>query len=176
VTAEGSLKTALIDSSSAIILFKADVVDTAADAWSLMAPASVIDELTVVDQPGAKWFDRMAASGRLQPIAPSPPGSNPFRRLDRMGKGERDTLRLYLDGWGDFVLVDDGQAAGFCRKHRIPYTSALLVPRILALAGIALSGGSGAAMERVFRLGRYSDEVLAYARNCPDDHLERFLP
>ncbi len=177
MTTEAPLKSALIDSSSAIILFKAGVADTAADAWCLMAPTSVIDELTVANQPGARWFGQMAASGRLHPIAlDNRPSEKPPRNLERMGHGERDTLQLFLDGWGDFVLVDDGQAAGFCRRHRIPYTNALLVPRILALAGVALNGGSRAAMERVSKMGRYSAEVLDYARTCPDHHLERFLP
>jgi hypothetical protein len=164
----------LIDSSSAILLFKAGWASIAARAWRLMVPPSVARELTVARRTGAADFLRMMAAGWIQVKAPETSTTAVDR--SRMGQGEKDVLRLYHSGCGAFIIVDDGRAAGFCRDRSIPYTNALLVPRILALAGEALPCDWHAGMAALSRLGRYSEAVRRYARDCPDWRLAAFKP
>lgn len=170
------MRDVLIDASSAILLFKAALIDLAAEAWSLTATPSVLDELAVSGQPGARTFQQMADAGRLRIAAFSPRPADRLRNRSRMGIGERDTLALYRSGTGDFIIIDDGPAAAFCRTHRIPYINALLVPRILAISGREPASDWPIAMETVFRIGRYAEAIAAYARSCPDQRLVAFLP
>lgn len=171
------MRKVLIDASSAILLFKAGLIRAAAEAWALIITPSVLEELIVEGHPGTSAFRQMALTGRLSTSAPGNRPEIAFpRELKRMGSGERDTLSLFLSGTGDFIVVDDGRAAGFCRTHGIPYINALLVPRILNRARVELPISWSEAMNAVFRTGRYSNDVLDYARLCADHSLEAFMP
>lgn len=171
------MRKVLVDASSAILLFKAGLIGATAEAWELVITPSVMQELLVEGHPGTPVFRQMALAGRLTTSAP---GKRPeiafLRDLDRMGRGERDTLNLFLSGTGEFIIIDDGRAAGFCRTHEIPYINALLVPRILERAGADLPVIWSEAMDKVFRTGRYSDDIMDYAKFCPDHSLEAFMP
>ncbi|MFZ7125290.1 MAG: hypothetical protein ACOWWM_03935 [Desulfobacterales bacterium] len=170
------MRTLLIDTSSAILLYKTGLIGTAADAWRLLAVPAVVEELMVDGQPGTPEFGGMLAAGRLGAIGTPTRKSPRIPELERLGAGERDTIMAFLNGSGSFILIDDGPAAGYCRSRSIPYINALLVPRILALAGIHVPAGWPVAMTAVDRAGRYSDAIRDHARHCPDRWLEPFLP
>lgn len=90
--------------------------------------------------------------------------------------GERATLAAMAAGRGDFVIIDDGAGARFCRRHAIPYINALLCPRILKLAGRLSAPAAAAHMDRIRRQGRYAPAIVAFAYDCEDAILEPFLP
>jgi hypothetical protein len=167
---------AVIDSSSAILLFKVGWISLAAASWRLLLPPSVARELTVPRMPGARAFERMIAEGRLVLADPGPEAATPDGAAGRLGAGERDALGLYLSGWGAFVIVDDGRAASVCRTRGIPYINALLVPRVLSRAGQPLPCPWRTAMEELCRQGRYSETVRRHAYGCSDRSLEPFRP
>ncbi len=82
-------------------------------------------------------------------------------------KGEGDTILLWLS----FILMDNRKGAAFCRDYEIPYSSAILFPRILALSGHFFPDECAEKTEQLIRNGRYSRKIIAYARNCPDREL-----
>jgi hypothetical protein len=172
------MKTVLIDSSSMILLYKCGWLDATLANYRLLTGRTVSQELTVPGYPGADRFQRLAANGRIEvlPIVDALHTSKDAS-LNEMGPGERECISHFLAGSGQFILLDDGQGARYCRAHRIPYTNALMIPRILALADPTINEQIVAdAMAEIARLGRYATWVLEYARNCEDAALSPFLP
>ncbi len=167
------MRPVLIDASSAILLFKASIFEPVAAAYRLSAGGSVCRELTCDGYPGAETFRQAMEEGSLvcRPVATAA-ASLP----SALHAGERDTLTLLLGGEGDFVIVDDREAALFCRRRGLPYINALLCPRILALAGRIAPEEVGEYMSRLLRVGRYGGEIIAFARTCDDERLLSFLP
>lgn len=172
------MKSILVDSSSMILLYKSGWLDATLDKYHFLTGQSVSRELTVPGYPGAARFQRLVADGRLEvlPVIDVPPGSGD-PALKEMGPGERECIAHFLAGSGTFILLDDGRGARFCRAHRIPYTNALLIPRILALADPTIDAQVVAdAMAQIDHIGRYAAWVREYARNCEDAALSSFLP
>lgn len=133
------MKTVLTDASSAILLFRAGLFPALISFFRIMVAESVYAELTVRGYPGAETFCKAGADGHLIVL---PAGTvsairHPelFMPSQSVRKGEGDTIRLWLSGEGDFILMNDCKGAAFCRNHGIPYSSAILFPRILALSG-----------------------------------------
>jgi hypothetical protein len=85
---------ALIDASSAILLFKAGLIEPCCEAFRLRMTRSVFDEVTVTAQPGAVSLRKL---GDRQPgvtILDDPAGTVSDNAADvlRLHRGERDTL------------------------------------------------------------------------------------
>lgn len=168
------MKRALSDASSAILLFKAGLLKMMTGAFRLCVVPSVFQEITVGEHPGAVEFGAALAAGELQVVAsPQAAAAGP---LGALGDGERDTLLAFEQGAADFVIMDDGKGALYCRRRRIPYINALLCPGVLGAAGYLDETACAAAFERVLRLGHYSRWVVDFARTCEPADLERFLP
>jgi hypothetical protein len=173
------MKSVLIDASSAILLYKAGWLDATLAHYRLQTGQAAARELTVPGYPGAARFRQLTDTRALAildapPAAAQAPGG---AALTAMGPGERECIQHFLAGAGDFILMDDGRGAAFCRDHSIPYTSALLIPRILSLADPGVGGRDlAAATARIYALGRYAPWVLAYARRCEDADLAPFRP
>lgn len=182
---EMALKRVLTDASSAILLFKAGLAETATALYQMILSDAVYGELTGHRLPGAEFFrgavdgglihrrtvggEAVGGPGEVREIADSLSERS-------MGAGERETILLYLEGAGDFVLIDDRRGAAFCRDNGVPYINALLVPRILFIAGHLHKAAMVAATDRVLSLGRYSDAIAAYARNLSNERLAVFAP
>ena len=170
-----ALKTVLVDASSAILLHKADLLARMQAAFHFCVTASVYGELTDYQRPGARAFARRRRDRQitiLTPIRASASHALPAN----LHQGERDTLLCFMDGGVDFIVIDDGRGASFCRRAGIPYVNALLCPRMLASADRLTPAGARAAMARIAELGRYSDGVKHYAATCSDTALSAFLP
>jgi hypothetical protein len=172
------MHTVLIDASSAILLFKGGLFEAVAEAYRLTAAGPVGDELTGGGYPGARTFAAALADGRLARIEAAELPAHPPLRGPSAGlhPGERATLAAMAAGRGDFVIIDDGAGARFCRRHAIPYINALLCPRILKLAGRLSAPAAAAHMDRIRRQGRYAPAIVAFAYDCEDAILEPFLP
>jgi hypothetical protein len=164
-----------MDASSVILLHKADLLSQVQGAFRMCVAASVYAELTRRERPGSRTVARGRDARRI--IIRTPPNAPPSHRLPTgLHRGERDTLLCYLDGGADFIIIDDGRGAGYCRREAIPYLNALLCPRVLAAAGRLAPAAARSAMVRIADLGRYSEWVKRYAATCSDAALSAFLP
>ncbi len=172
------MKSVLIDSSSAILLYKSGWLNATLSKFHLRTGPTASRELTIPGYPGAQYFQDLIAGGRLEiltPIFPALPKED--RALARMGAGERECILYYRSGAGAFILLDDGRGAAYCRAEGLPYVNALLMPRILAMADPGIDGQTvAAAMARIYQLGRYAPWVRDHARHCSDRTLSPFLP
>ncbi len=172
------MKHVLVDSSSAILLFKSGWLEPLVDYYLLKTGWAAHRELTIPGYPGADLFRQLFEQGKIN-ILPSGTVATIHgdSALNAMGAGESECIRHFLNGAGDFILVDDGRAAAYCRVRQIPYVNALLVPRILALVNEEITYQEIAdAMARIYALGRYAPWVWDHARRCGDAALAAFRP
>jgi len=168
------MKTGLIDASSAILLYKANLFTAVSAAYRLKVAPAVLKEITVVKRKGASFFRRAFDTGSLFPAepGPEPDASN----LPALGEGERETLMAFRNDQGDFVIIDDGRGAAACRTDAIPYINALLCPKLLHWAGALDRGACDAAFNTILAVGRYSKQVVDYVETCTPDMLSGFAP
>lgn len=170
---------AMIDASSAILLAKADLIELCCRMFRLQMTRTVFGEVTVADRPGECRLRALAGKEPGFAVVDDPAGPLPGRAaadLQRLDPGERDTLNHFLNGAARFVILDDGKGVRVCRRHGIPHINALLCPKILYY-GERLPDEQQVQsfFDRIVGLGRYSKEVLAWARQCRRSDLEFFL-
>ena len=167
------------DASSAILLFKAGLLSLFLENYHLDLARSVFRELTQPGYPGADTF--LELENRVRDVAESDvPASwlEPARSLDR---GEKETIFLYaktrhLPGkTNGFILVDDGPAARFCKTRDLAFINALLVPKLLCFSGQMNETACQESMDRLCRLGRYSDRIIRLAHGFSRTDLEYFI-
>lgn len=175
---QARMRPVLVDAASAILLYKGGLFEAMAKAYRLIAAEPVGEEMTHAGYPGAQDFVAALADGRLVRVeAAEIPEADALRNhAARLHAGERATLAALLAGRGDFVIIDDGAGASFCRRHALPYVNALLCPRILGLAGRLALDAAAAHMDRIRRQGRYAPAIVAFAYGCEDAALLPFLP
>ena len=169
------MKTALIDASSAILLYKAELFEAVASAYDLAMAPAVYQEVTVAERMGAAYFDVACRTGRIRIASGGAPGQC-GRELGRMGAGERETLCLYATSGVDFVILDDRKGASYCRIKAIPYINALLCPRILHWTGRLDRLHYVRAFDFLLKQGHYSFYVIEFAKKCNSQRLAFFLP
>ncbi len=155
---------AVIDASSAIILCKAGLHLFLVDMYDVIMPESVYREITVNPYKGSDEYARLAESHAVR--VHNRLGRKDNSELSGLGKGERDVIRLYSSGAGDFIITDDGRAARYCQQAGIPFINGLLIPAILRWAGLTDEGGCRELMDTIIAAGRYSKQVTAFARQC----------
>lgn len=169
------MKTVLVDASSVILLHKADLLADMQAAFRLWLTISVYEELTRLRRPGAQAVARSRRDRRITVVSPNNAlHSQPLP--GNLHRGERDTLLCFLDGGVDFIIIDDGPGAGYCRREAIPYVNALLCPRLLAIGGRLSPQEARGAMTRISDLGHYSTWIKRYAVRCSEATLSAFLP
>lgn len=170
----GAVKTAVVDASSAILLFKAGLFDRLAATYAVVFPGAVYVELTAEGYPGAAEFrratERQKVAVRAAPDRPPPP------EAAALHAGEREALLVFLSGTGDFLVLDDRRAARACAALSLPFINALLFPRVLWLSGRMAHGGFRKAAARVAAAGRYGAEIRARAQGLGREALTPFLP
>jgi hypothetical protein len=172
----GAMKTILIDTSSAILLYKVGWLDTTLAHYHLRTGSAAYRELVIPGYPGADIFQQLTAQGRLEVLRP---GANPSAdpNLAGLGAGERECIQHFKAGAGHFILMDDGRGAAYCRDHGIPYVNALLMPRILAHADPEIGRlNVPRAMAQIYRQGRYAPWIMDFARHCSEEILAPFRP
>jgi hypothetical protein len=168
------MKTAIVDASSAILLFKAGLFERLIRTYAVTFPKAVWAELTAEGYPGAGEFRRAV---RLRRAAVQPASGLPLPpEAAALHAGEREAVGLFLSGVGDFLVLDDRRGALACRALSIPFINALLFPRILWFSGRMAESGFRRASARVSAAGRYGPEVLAIARSLGKAELLPFLP
>jgi hypothetical protein len=166
---------ALVDASSAILLYKAGVFDLLAEAYRLSMVPSVYREICVPDRAGAEYFTRAHRQGLLSLVSPDPTACGPeVPGNHHLGDGERQTLLAYSQGMAAFVILDDRRAAQFCQESAIPFINALLAVKILNLSGYLPDPDHGRVSSEIVRVGYYSRWVIRYAADFSHLMLDRF--
>ncbi len=171
-------KKALIDSSSAIILYKADFIEAHIKFYNTIIPESVYTEISRNGYQGADFFRACRNNGTItveQVFEDNNTCGMSLRELSRLGRGEHDTILLYLNGTAGFVVIDDKDGNAFCRDNGIQYINALLVPKIYYCSGIISEIECKTVVERIISIGRYSKSIIDYAMNSERKDLEDFL-
>lgn len=169
----------MIDASSAILLAKADLIEVCCRMFRLRMTRTVFEEVTVPGHPGGTRLRDLAEKKPGFTVVEDPVGPLPDRAaadLRRLHPGERDSLHHFLTGAARFVILDDGKGVRVCRRHGIPHINALLCPKILHYSErLPDEMQVRCVFERIADLGRYSKEVMAWARQCRRSDLEFFL-
>ena len=135
---------------------------------------AVFGEIARDGYPGARGFRDARRKDAIRVLSAG--GKRPGPEDALAGPGERETIRLFCRGEGDFVMIDDRKGAGFCKNAGIPYINALLFPRILLLAGALSSRDYRRQTVQLLETGRYSAKIAAYAAEAPRERLHRFWP
>ena len=121
------LRKVIADSSSIILLQKVDLFEFFCDRFKVVITGQGYTELMDGEKTGATQLQKYL-----------------YDRIDKtlttkitlgMGKGESSVIGLYLDGGGDFVLLDDKKGANYCKDRSIPFINSLLASRVLYIAG-----------------------------------------
>ena len=169
----------MIDASSAILLTKAGAMEACCQTFRIKMTRRVFEEVTVPDRPGERRLRALAEKEPGFVVVENPAGLPPDRvaaDLLRLHPGERDTLHHFLNGTARFVILDDGKAVRVCRRHAIPHINALLCPKIFHYCERLPDGPQFRCLfDRIAGMGRYSEDVLAWARQCRRSDLEFFL-
>ncbi len=173
-----TLKTALLDASSAIILCKSDLHIAVVEMYNVVMPGSVYQEITGNSYPCAEEYRQLLLDKKITIKDPIPDIENNSDKqgFHNLGQGEHDAIQLYYVGQGDFVVTDDGVAAKYCKREQIPFINALLVPVILAFAGMQGDDYCRKARERIIDISRYSPWVIDFAEGCEREELLNFIP
>jgi len=146
--------------------------------YDVLTTESVFGELTAGNYPGAGLFRSSRDRGEFSVL----PARNPSLKLSPddaraiPSGGEKDLILRFIGGTGDFIMIDDGKGAAYCRDRAIPYINALLFPRIMHISRHMSRSEYLEYMGRVIRFGRYSAWVIDYAYHCTSDDLTFFLP
>ncbi len=171
-------KKCILDSSSAILLFKAGIIDYLLSEYSVACPESVYSEITRNrEYPGARSFINFTNNGLISVRSIN---NNyhllPDKKIGNLGKGESDCIRLYYQEDGDFIILDDKRGGNYCRKANIPFINALLVPRILFLSKLFSDNEYEARFNNIISEGRYSHDIKNYASKVDSKELAFFMP
>ena len=169
-------KAVLIDTSSAILLFKSGWMPPLMEHYQVGTGPVVYQEMTVLHHPGATSFARWRKEHRLVLHASNGAGIEPDDDLNRLHQGERECIRLLYEGAGAFIILDDGRGAAYCRRKAIPYVNALLIPRLLSTDLTGCNAAVAAAIHAIYAEGHYAPWVRDYALNCPAQEIAFFLP
>ncbi len=173
------MKKILIDASSAILLFKAGLFENLLRLYRARVADAVYDELIVDGRMGADEFRIFCLDGKLDVCEKNNEGTIAWKEypdVSFLGRGERETILRYIQGGGEFIIIDDFKGARYCRDNKIPYINALLTPRVLFFSGDISETAHRSGTETILRIGRYSQKIIDFAMSRTKDDLEFFLP
>jgi predicted nucleic acid-binding protein len=161
----------IADSSSLILLYKCGAAGLFINGCCCIVPEAVRDELTAEGYKGSDFFKQYIENKALTVKTYSCDDDHG----KKLHKGESGVISLYKDGAGEYVLIDDGYGAAYCRDNRIPYINALLAVKILLFGGIIDHEKYKAITEWLQSNGRYSTTVIEWAENAGYEELKAFL-
>ncbi len=172
------------DASSVILLYKAELFIHAVQAFSMVVSQAVFREITIPGYPGAGVFKEVKKQKGFNIENLSEEAMDPVLSADkhfaRMDRGEKETIALFYlhqkKSADNFVLMDDGQGAKFCRKHKIPYINALLVPKLFWYSGLMDQNTADKKTNQLIDLGRYSKKIIHIAQHLTEKERAQFIP
>lgn len=172
------MKKGLIDASSAILLAKSGLFFKIAAFYDLKMVTEVYKEVAQEKHPFARLFAISLMQGRLRVVSsPRGPVSVIKRspRLEKLHCGEKRTLYRFVEEKEDFIIIDDGKGAAYCRDQGIPYINALLCPKILYFSGHIDQRRCHRHTRLIIAAGRYAPWVLKRAETLDAGDLSTFL-
>lgn len=167
------MKTVIIDSSSAILLFRCNIIMLLLKYYKLLIPGAVFSELTVAGYDGSDVFIDLCSSGSIKVCRAEK--HNAEKLSKSLHAGEREVISLFREGRGDFIIIDDGKGGAFCRDNNIPYINALLAVKILFFKQLINDQEYCDAWSWLIENGRYSAKIIDWAKNADEQRLEFFL-
>lgn len=171
------MKKVLLDSSSAIILEKSDLIDLLFDVYSVILTESVYHELTQNSYPSARLFERHYSEASFALCPASNASSMELTAdLQTLNPGERETIMQFETGTGDFIVVDDGKAAKYCFRNNLPFINTLLFPIIMYISGRFSKWEKESSVSKILNIGYYSQKIIDQAGSLSIDELKPFLP
>ena len=177
--AGGQLKRAVVDASSAIILFKAGLFLQLMRTYQVLMTESVHSEVTLEGYPGAEFFREVRHCSALTIVSCNRSVAQPFTndpRLDLLDLGERDAIACLICRQADFIIIDDGRGSSFCRDNNLPFINALLFPKLLFLNGRFSTAVYEEKTAKIMQYGRYSQRIIEFAGAMGLKELKPFLP
>lgn len=162
----GHSKRAVVDASSAIILFKADLFLRLTRTYHVMMTDSVLSEVTRRGYPGAEFFKNVGRCPAVTIVSCNGEIAQRFTtdpRLHLLDLGERDTIGCLICQQADFIIIDDGRGNKFCRNNDLPFINALLFPKILLLTGRLFTAAYEEKTALIMQNGRYSQKIIESA-------------
>ena len=165
--------TCIIDASSAIILYKTDLFPLLLDVYTVVMPVSVFEEITRNSSyPGANDFSDLSKQGRFHIIHTAKIDTETGEKIPlSLDRGEGDVISLFFNKIGNFIMIDDGAGAAYCRKNKLPFINALLFPRILFLRSFINADEYNDYMQKIIMTGRYSPHIISFARGATEEDL-----
>ena len=173
------MKKALLDASSAILLYKADLLKELTEVYHVFVTRSVFGELTREKHHGTETFLSYVSLSKIMEtdVENDPLIINHLEEgMNSLDLGEFDTIKCFVTGKHDFIITDDGRAAKFCNKNGLSFINALLFPRLLYFADSISWQESNDKMNVIIINGRYSSSVIEWARNCQKESLFFAIP
>ncbi|MBT3226630.1 MAG: hypothetical protein HN580_20895 [Deltaproteobacteria bacterium] len=173
------MKSVIIDASSAILLYKAELIAQLVSNYRTLITPAVYDELTLRGYPGSETFRLLCDKNQIQVLTLQDQKiirRNSFPALPTLNRGERDTIRQHMLGMGDFIMIDDGQALKYCKKAGLSFINALLFPRILFLTRSISESEYQKKSAEIIKNGRYSKNIIQIALNFSNQAIQPFLP
>ncbi len=167
------MKTIIIDSSSAILLYRCGAIPALLRCYTTVIPGAVFSELTVPGHYGADYFSSLCVSGDIKILKTHGVPAEKFTRS--LHAGEREVVTLFNEGNGDFIIIDDGNGSAFCRDNNIPYMNALLAVKILHFKQMINDQEHHDAWRWLIGNGRYSGGIIDWAENADEQKLDFFL-
>lgn len=170
-------KRAIVDASSAIILYKAGMFGRLVDTYRVVMAPAVLSELTLNGYPGSEYFKTVGHRQAVSVVSGNGFSARPYPpRLLRLDRGERDTIGCYIDGCADFIIIDDGRGSGFCSDNGLCFINALLFPKVLFLSGRSSAADCKEKTARIVQIGRYSQTIIEAGAAMDFGELAFFLP
>ena len=173
------MKKILLDASSAILLYKAGLLDELTRFYRVYVSKTVLQELTLNNRPGADTIINRVSNCMITVIDLEDMSSRsitPLSATDSLDPGELDSIRCFEAGNIDLLIIDDGRAAKYCKEKGVPFVNALLFPRLLYFAKCLSLQESSDKMDDIIELGRYSAEIIKWARSCRQEALTFAIP
>jgi predicted nucleic acid-binding protein len=169
------MKNALIDASSAILLYKAKLLETMTEVYRLSMTPTVYKEITVQGRSGVIFFRRAINTGRIN-VLRHHPSNLPDTVVSRLDMGEAETIKAYRQQNAHFIIIDDKKGAQVCRTQKIPYINALLCPNLLYWSKKIDADTCRKAFAQIQRIGWYASHVVHFAQNTTATRMHHFLP
>jgi predicted nucleic acid-binding protein len=166
------MKTLLMDSSSAILLFKVALMNILIENYEILISQTVYKELTI---PGQRGYCEFIEYRQKNLITVSNNHGSKSIELPLRG-GEMETILLYHNGMGDFIIIDDKKGVDYCKRNNIPFINALLVPKILFFSNLIERESYIEKKWHLIHLGRYSKRIIDLAGSISLKELLPFLP
>lgn len=152
------------DSSVLILLAKCSLIKTLCDAYKVIVPSSVIDEVASYGlqkkYPDAVAIAELVTNRKLKVQSPE---NHVISFSVSLGQGEKDALLLARESKKSLLATDDLKAIKTAKFLNLPF---IITPRIVIdLFKLSMISREQArkALEKLRVIGRYSPDIIAHA-------------